>query len=163
MRLSVAARSTLVVLLLTALLAPATLVATAAPAEAATKTERAQKQFVRKINAARERRDLRPVRVKTQVRGVARDWSKVQARTGVLAHNPLYADQISGNWKRVGENVGYVSGGATVRQQVNKLHRMLMRSPGHRANILGKYNRVGVGVKFDPAGTLWLTQNFAKF
>ncbi|MGH3665394.1 MAG: CAP domain-containing protein [Egibacteraceae bacterium] len=158
-------RTVVVALLLVALLVPAASAVTASPAAAATRRDRAEALLVRKLNTARVNHDRRRVRVKAQIRhDVARPWSKRQARTGVLAHNPRYASQITGNWRRAGENVAYIRWPkASLRKKVNRVHRMLMQSPGHRANILGRYNRVGVGVRFDPAGRMWITQNFAKF
>jgi uncharacterized protein YkwD len=140
------------------------LTSSAQPAEAATRRVRAEQLLTEQVNTARKRHDLRPLRVKVQVRRVAREWSGRMATRNDLAHNPRYATQITGGWRRVGENVGYIGGtDASVRQLVGGVHRMLMHSPGHRANILGRYNRVGIGARFDDAGRLWVTQNFARF
>ena len=38
-----------------------------------------------------------------------------------------------------------------------------MNSPGHRANILGDYNSIGIGVAKDANGRNYYTQNFAKY
>jgi uncharacterized protein YkwD len=151
-------------LLVLAVMLGTLLTTSAQPAEAATRRVRAERLLIEKVNSARNQHDLRPLRMKTQVRGVARDWSGRMAGRMLLAHNPHYAAQITGDWRRAGENVGYIGGtGASVRQLVGGVHRMLMRSPGHRAKILGRYNRVGIGVRFDGAGRLWVTQNFARF
>ncbi len=151
-------------LLILAVVLTTLLTSSAQPAEAATRSVRAERLLTEKVNTARKQHDLRPLRVKVQLRGVARDWSGRMANRNVLAHNPRYATQITGSWQRAGENVGYIGGtGASVRQLVGGVHRMLMRSPGHRANILGRYNRVGIGARFDAAGRLWVTQNFALF
>ncbi len=151
-------------LLILAVVLATLLTSSAQPAEAATRSVRAERLLTEKVNTARNQHNLRPLRAKAQVRGVAREWSGRMANRNVLAHNPRYATQITGSWQRAGENVGYISGtGASVRQLVSGVHRLLMRSPGHRANILGRYNRVGIGVRFDAAGRLWVTQNFARF
>ncbi len=152
-------------LLIVAVVLGTTLMASSTqPAEAATRTVRAERLLLEKVNTARKQHDLRPLRMKVQVRGVAREWSGRMANRNDLAHNPRYATQIDGGWRRAGENVGYIGrNGASVRQLAGGIHRLLMHSPGHRANILGRYNRMGVGVRFDTAGRLWVTQNFALY
>lgn len=37
-----------------------------------------------------------------------------------------------------------------------------INSPGHRANILGDYTNIGVGIAIDPAGCLYWAQSFIK-
>ena len=53
------------------------------------------------------------------------------------------------------ENVGF-------GPDTTALQNAFMNSPPHRANILGDYNRVGVGAAFDGNGTLWVTLDFIK-
>ena len=109
---------------------------------------------------------------------VARDWSghmaATFARTGVvirpgvkehtvppncdldaLCHRPNLAEAVGAvepDWRSAGENVG--TGGEVV-----PLHNAFVASPGHYANIVGTYNRVGVGVVV-AGGTIWVTFNF---
>jgi uncharacterized protein YkwD len=35
-----------------------------------------------------------------------------------------------------------------------------MASPPHRANILGNYSHMGVGVAIDGSGRVWVTERF---
>jgi uncharacterized protein YkwD len=58
-------------------------------------------------------------------------------------------------WTAIAENVG-------MADSVRSLHRALMRSPAHRANILDPQMRVvGVGV-VAAGGQLWATELFTK-
>ncbi|EIM30521.1 CAP domain-containing protein [Microvirga lotononidis] len=66
-------------------------------------------------------------------------------------------------WQGWGENIAYVSGPLN-EATVQKLHDMLVNSPGHYANIVnGKFEEIGIGLK---AGTIngynvvFVTQNF---
>src|SRR5439155_20404421 len=52
-----------------------------------------------------------------------------------------------------GENVGCAG-------DADQMHQAFMRSPGHRANILGDWNAVGVGAY--EGRLLWGTEDFAK-
>jgi hypothetical protein len=91
--------------------------------------------------------------------GVARAWAQELANSGSLRHNPNLVAQVDAHvtrdWTRLGENVGYSS-------TVDQVQTAYMNSPGHRANILGDYNRVGVGAVRDGSGRLWTTVVFIK-
>jgi hypothetical protein len=62
---------------------------------------------------------------------------------------------VTREWTRLGENVGYAG-------SVEGVHAAYMNSPGHRANILGDYNRVGLGATRDANGRLWTTVVFLR-
>ena len=119
--------------------------------------------FVSKINAERTRRGLRRLAVDLQLTRVARAWSGVMNDRDRMAHNPDLGRQVKGSWTRLGENVGYtMKTGASAAELVRRLHTAFMNSPGHRANVLGDYNRVGVGVRMAADRTMWVTVNFSK-
>ena len=115
----------------------------------------AEQRFIDLINAERTARGLVPMVLRPEVTPVARTWTAAMIATGVLSHNPLMAEQMPSDWVRVGENVG-VGGG------VDALHAAFMNSPSHRANVLGDFNQVGVGVDRDLTGRMWATVNFLK-
>jgi len=73
---------------------------------------------------------------------------------GTIFHNPNLAAATS-DWLGLGENVG-------VGASVGSLHEAFMRSPGHRDNILGDYNYVGVGVAEGSDNLLWVTVIFMR-
>jgi hypothetical protein len=58
-------------------------------------------------------------------------------------------------WEKLGENVG--RGGS-----VSSLHQAFLDSPGHKANILGDYNYVGIGTNTSDNGVLYVTVVFMK-
>ena len=119
------------------------------PASAATTLELA---FVTKINAERKLRGLRALPARAYLTNKAHDHSAAMARRGRLYHSNL-ANICC--YRSVGENVG-------VGYTVSGIHRALMNSSGHRANILGRYwTGVGVGV-VKSGGRLWVTQIFRQ-
>lgn len=62
------------------------------------------------------------------------------------------ASSVEPNWRSTGENVG--TGGA-----VTSLHEAFVQSPGHYANMVGNFNRVGVGVVVRN-GRIWVAFNY---
>ena len=135
------------------LVGPAADVASATPTPA-----QAEAQFVDLINIARRAGGLAPLFINTRVADSSRTWSSSMRSRGTLSHDPNLATiiaQIIPDWQRVGENVG-------VGYDVTSLHQALMNSAGHRANIMGDYNQVGVGVVVGGDGRLWVTARFAK-
>jgi uncharacterized protein YkwD len=58
--------------------------------------------------------------------------------------------------REVGENVAHAADAASA-------HRALWHSPSHRENILGsRFDHVGIGVRRDGDGSLWVTEIFAR-
>lgn len=85
---------------------------------------------------------------------VAATWSTTMAQAGTISHNPALKLQISG-FSRAGENVG-------VGASVESVHRALVASPGHYANIVNPlFSRVGIGV-VQSGSMVYLTQVFVQ-
>lgn len=153
--LSILALSTL------ALATLALLAVLAVPASAASFQPDAEQGFLDAINASRTDAGLGVVTVNAELAGIAREWTALMDADDELKHNPSYAEQYSGEWSRMGENVGYATRDADNTEMVAVLHEAFMNSSGHRDNILGDYNQVGIGVVRD-GHTLWVTVNFLQ-
>ncbi len=55
------------------------------------------------------------------------------------------------------------SGWALSEQSIRQSHEELMKSPGHRANILDpKFTHVGIGIAIDDRGNYWITEMFMR-
>lgn len=114
-----------------------------------------EQSFLAKVNNARANKGLAPLKMKLDLRGLAREQCEDMASTNTLFHSSDLDATVRGTL-RWGENVGY---GYSVRS----IHKMLMLSPGHRANILSSsYTHVGIGVERTPDGTIWVTQIFRQ-
>jgi uncharacterized protein YkwD len=59
-------------------------------------------------------------------------------------------------WRSLGENLALGNPGSNAWS----LEDVWMASAPHRANILGGFNRIGVGVKVDGAGRVWMVALF---
>lgn len=123
-----------------------------APSTPAVAGAAAEDKLYSLLSNARGSRGLSPLTLTGDLSGVARRHSERMAQENLLFHSPCLFCKISvGN--ALAENVGF---GGTVRQ----IHRMMMGSAGHRANILGSFNQVGVGV-VKRGGRFWVTEIFA--
>jgi uncharacterized protein YkwD len=149
------------------------LVTVAHPAAATTDTSAAESQFFALLNQARADNGLPPVVRDAGLDNVAVDWStKMQAvyaktqkvtadgdcSTHALCHRPDLGPAVAAvepAWQSAGENIG-------TGFSVESLHTAFMNSPGHFANIVGNYNRLGVGVVTDGDGRIWVTFDFLR-
>ncbi len=126
-----------------------------APAAASSGSD--EQAFFDLTNAARAQSGLGPLAWSEGLANIARVWSGSMASSQALAHNPTLVGEVGAwitpNWQRLGENVGF--GGS-----IGNLQAAFMNSPGHRANVLGNFNQVGIGVVRDGNGTIWVTLDF---
>ena len=133
----------------------AALFLSAAPSPAGADTGSDEKEFVDALNGVRASVGLPALAVEIHLVDIARAWSGRMAAENRLYHNPTLADQAPANWQRVGENVGY---GASV----DSIHRALVNSPGHYANIVNPhFNYLGIGV-VRTESRVWVTQVFMQ-
>jgi hypothetical protein len=130
---------------------PAGATTTITPAEA-------ERQFTDLLNQARHSQGLAPLVVTSSIVQGSRTWSAKLQSDGVLSHDPNLAGFMNHavpGWTRIGENVGY-------GPSVQTVHDAFWASTGHRQNMLGDYNQVGIGVTINSHGTIWVTVRFAK-
>lgn len=136
-------------------------------AAAAADPGRIQPYLAQLTNQARIDAGRPALQVSAGLRDIARDWSAAMARRDELAHNPRRVRQVerrvTTRWVHLAENVGYaIDSDATARELAARIFALLMDSPGHRANILGEFDRMGIGIRVTPAGKLWVTQVFME-
>lgn len=115
-----------------------------------------QKRILSAVNTARKNAGKKPMTLSTNMSRVAIAWSGKQAAANRMSHNPNYAQQIPPGWVRAAENVAF---GYTPA----KVTPAWLKSPGHRANILGKFNRIGIGVACSSKGLPFYTQVFGAY
>ena len=113
-----------------------------------------EQQFVNAINRLRASKGLRQLQVSGELVGVARHWTDQMVANGQISHNPNLGSQVSGNWTKLGENVG-------VGYDVDGLMKAFINSPAHYRNLVDPdWNYVGVGVSYGSDGRLFTTHNF---
>lgn len=120
-----------------------------------------EKQNFYVTNALRKREGKEPLSYSDALSGVARshaenmaeyDYFSHEDRDGNLAHQRMSLAGIY--YLSAGENLAMGS------QNSLYMHEMLMNSEGHRKNILGNYQFLGVGVAFRADGAPFLAQNY---
>jgi hypothetical protein len=106
-----------------------------------------------RVNGYRAANGLEPLVEPDDLHLVAARYAAKLADTGVLAHNPNLAEQVE-NWDALAENVA-------VGPDANAIHRGFVDSPPHRANLLGSFTEIGVGLARRD-GALWVVQVFRR-
>lgn len=114
----------------------------------------AEGTLLSRINASRANAGLPPVEVYWDLVDDARAHTDAMIAAGHIHHNPSLSG-VTGVWQALGENVG-------VGFDANGLHDAFMASSGHRSNILGDFNYVGIGAKTGPDGLVWATVVFMR-
>lgn len=100
---------------------------------------KAEQCLMHKINRVRSRKGLARLTWDKQVGVVARRHAKSMAANFSVFHDSNMDQEIT-HWRALGQNSG---SGASCK----KLFWAFMRSSGHRANILGRWRYMGVGVE----------------
>jgi uncharacterized protein YkwD len=113
-----------------------------------------ESQFAGRINSLRASKGLSQLRVSGELQGVARNWTERMVAAGQISHNPNLGSQVSGDWTKLGENVG-------VGYDVDGLMQAFINSPAHYKNLVDPdWTHVGVGVTMAPDGRMYTTHNF---
>ncbi|HSN57180.1 MAG TPA: CAP domain-containing protein [Candidatus Sulfomarinibacteraceae bacterium] len=137
---------------LVALLAGALVLATALPALASAE----EAEFITLINQSRSAQGLGPLSDFWDLTDDARVHTAEMIAAGQIYHsNNAQLSGYTTGWAKLGENVG-------MGPNPSLLHQAFMSSPGHRANILGDFDRVGVGTARSADGTLFVTVLFMQ-
>lgn len=107
--------------------------------------------FVRLVNRDRAKHGLGALAVRSDLAAEARAHSVRMARAGRIFHDEAMGSRLC-CWKRFGQNVGFGSG-------TSEIHDLFMRSASHRANILGRFDQIGVGIAWR-GDVLYVTEVF---
>lgn len=113
----------------------------------------AEGSFLSKINSSRAAAGLPALSMSSELVPDARAHSAEMMAAGNIFHSSNLAGVASG-WEALAENVG-------AGPSVSSIHTAFMNSAGHRRNILGDFNYVGVGVQ-EANGQIWVTVIFMR-
>lgn len=120
-----------------------------------------EERMLEMVNAERRASGLRPVQPDPVMSELARAHSRDMLARGYFAHvNPEGRD-LGGRMQQA--RIGYLSAGENLAlaPSLDLAHTGLMRSPGHRANILrAQFGRLGIGIIDSRGHGLMVTQNF---
>lgn len=108
------------------------------------------------INATRAEHGLSILVPSPQGMDKAQAWADHLAAVGSLSHSRLTDDMPEG-WRNLGENV---ASGPTI----DAAYQGLLKSPGHRANLLNPiWNWGATGIAQSANGTFYVVQVFAYY
>ncbi|MGH2721331.1 MAG: CAP domain-containing protein [Actinomycetota bacterium] len=139
-------------LLAPSVVTPVTTIA-GAPAALSVDIASVENQFFQLINAERAKVGLAKLTSDGGIVSMSRSHSQAQSSAHRIYHSTIMRNLLS-RCTLVGENVGR---GPTV----DAIHRALMNSPSHRREILGAFDRAGVGVAVDDT-YIYVTQMFCR-
>jgi uncharacterized protein YkwD len=142
-------RSASLVVLIGCLLSPA--VITRADAGTNYRFKHGERCFMRRINRVRTRHGLRRLDRDKQLGYVARIHAREMAHYASVWDDSYLGRRVT-HWRRLATNAGRGNG-------CRQLAHAFLRSWPHRANILGHYHYVGVGVSWYN-GNMYVSQNF---
>lgn len=98
------------------------------------------------LNRDRAAQGLPALRVRADLQAKAQAWAEKLARENALYHSTL-SDGLTPCWTRLGENIA-------PGPSVAEAEQALLRDPPHRANIMGRWDWVGVGVARTARGVI---------
>ena len=105
-------------------------------------------------NAVRASAGVAPLVLDESLSAVSRRWVTTMAASGTIAHNPDLATQVTG-WSKVSENVG-------MGPDLETIHRALVASPRHYANLVDPdVTLMGVAV-VSSGGNVFVVENFMR-
>lgn len=146
---------------------------TAALPQADARLAKLEADMVEMVNAERAKIGLKPLAVEETLAGVARAHSAEMRDKAYFAHEsptsslrePIdrFQSAFSDKPRVIAENI-FRSWGAQRQVTISEIregHESLMKSPGHRANILyPDVTHIGIGIVANGRGDLWITQMF---
>lgn len=120
-------------------------------------TATAEAELLQLLNAERARAGRAPIQSHPRLVSDARGWSNLMAEQDQMFHSPNAREDTTRSvpgLRRWGENVAY-------GWNPESIHRQLVNSPTHYANMIGDFNWVGIGVTYTPQRS-YVTYRFAK-
>lgn len=121
-----------------------------------TELDRVRLLILQKTNEFRAQNGLVPLGLMPELNTVAQGWSTHMATSGDFKHNPTFSSSYPAGWSGGAENIA-------AGQSPDDVVTGWINSSGHRANLLGDYNYIGIGYATGGPYGRYYTQNFAKY
>lgn len=113
------------------------------------------------MNADRIANGLPALKLNMSVVKVARAHGQDMINRNYFAHENLDGLSPFDRMAAAGIQYGYAGENLAINRSVDLAEKAFMNSPGHRSNILNsKYTEVGIGVRYDASGSVYVVQNF---
>ena len=118
-----------------------------------------ERYFVGLVNQARQAEGHSALRIDKRLNDSSEGHSRWMLQADVFSHTGQGGSSsrerieaagfpLVGDW-HTAENIAYVgiSGEGDLKDEIRALHRMLLESPGHYANIMGDSAYIGIGLE----------------
>jgi serralysin len=126
--------------------------------------------FLQLVNETRAKAGVKPLTFDGELLNSSDAHTAWMDQTDTFSHTGVNGSSAGARmtsagygWQGWGENIAYVSGGMD-EATVQKLHSMLVNSPGHYANIInGNFEEIGIGLKqgtINGYNVVFVTENF---
>lgn len=121
----------------------------------------AEQQALALLNADRAANGLAPLRANAKLTSLAQYYAQDMINRNFFAHNNPEGQTPFDRMKAWGIRFGYAGENLAINSSVAAAERAFMNSSGHRANILNpKYTQVGIGVRQNQKGQVYVVQEF---
>ncbi|MBP1765184.1 MAG: SCP-like extracellular [Firmicutes bacterium] len=113
------------------------------------------------LNADREANGLSPLKLNLAISAVAQRHAQDEIDRAFFAHNNPDGLSPFDRMHAAGITFRYAGENLAIDQDVTAAEQALMNSSGHRANILSPdFTEVGIGIRFNSQGSLYIVQCF---
>jgi uncharacterized protein YkwD len=132
-----------------------------APAPAPAGLTADEQRALSALNADRAANGLPPLRINMGLTRLAGDYAQDMINRNFFAHNNPEGQTPFDRMRARGIPFGYAGENLAINNSVSAAEQAFMNSPGHRANILNPhYTQVGVGVRYNGGGSVYVVQEF---
>jgi len=115
------------------------------------------------VNEDRADHKLAPLELDPDLSAVARAHSRDMAKNGFFGHRSPSTGEVGDRYFAAGIAAARMSENVAMHETIKGAQGGLMKSPGHRKNLLDpEVTQVGIGIHRDRGGQLYITQNFAR-
>lgn len=115
------------------------------------------------VNRERVKLDLAPYEFDKELSVIAKQHSADMIEHKYFEHTSPTEGTAQDRIFKAGIACGGSGENIATNMTVERAHIALMKSPGHRANILSTYyDHIGIGIEKHPDGSLMVTQDFCK-
>lgn len=121
----------------------------------------AEQQALALLNADRTAYGLAPLRVNAKLTSLAQYYAQDMINRNFFSHNNPEGQTPFDRMKAWGIRFGYAGENLAINSSVAAAEKAFINSSGHRANILNpKYTQVGIGVRQNQKGQVYVVQEF---
>lgn len=115
------------------------------------------------LNADRAANGLPALKINMNLVRLAERYAQDMINRNYFSHYNPEGQSPFDRMKQAGISYRYAGENLAINRNVTAAEKAFMNSSGHRANILSRnYTEVGIGVRYDAAGSVYVVQEFIK-